>query len=84
MEKLYPLRIEPILKERIRGGHKLITHLNKELANSDKIGKSWVISALEKVPILSMGLGKILKSNYLEKLLTFKIWFYCNISGKII
>lgn len=45
-EQLYPLKFEPILKERIWGGLKLKTLLNKssELKN---IGESWEISNVE-------------------------------------
>ncbi|NMH25287.1 type I phosphomannose isomerase catalytic subunit [Flavobacterium solisilvae] len=44
--KLYPLQFEPILKERIWGGTKLKTHLNKPIA-SEITGESWEISTVE-------------------------------------
>ena len=44
--KLYPLQFEPILKERIWGGMKLKTVLNKPIL-SDKTGESWEISTVE-------------------------------------
>lgn len=44
--KLYPLQFEPILKERIWGGSKLKTYLNKPIT-SDISGESWEISAVE-------------------------------------
>ncbi|MFZ4679850.1 MAG: type I phosphomannose isomerase catalytic subunit [Flavobacterium sp.] len=44
--KLYPLQFEPILKERIWGGTKLKTFLNKPIT-SNITGESWEISTLE-------------------------------------
>ncbi len=44
--KLYPLQFEPILKERIWGGTKLKTELNKPIT-SDITGESWEISTVE-------------------------------------
>ncbi len=46
MKKLYPLKFQPILKERIWGGNKLASVLNKD-TNSDGIGESWEISDVE-------------------------------------
>ena len=44
--KLYPLQFEPILKERIWGGEKLKTILNKPII-SKITGESWEISTVE-------------------------------------
>jgi mannose-6-phosphate isomerase len=44
--KLYPLQFEPILKERIWGGTKLNTFLNKPIT-SNITGESWEISTVE-------------------------------------
>ena len=44
--KLYPLQFEPILKERIWGGTKLKTELNKPIT-SNITGESWEISTVE-------------------------------------
>jgi len=44
--KLYPLQFEPILKERIWGGEKLKTVLNKPIT-SKITGESWELSAVE-------------------------------------
>ena len=44
--KLYPLQFEPILKERIWGGTKLKTFLNKPIT-SNITGESWEISTVE-------------------------------------
>lgn len=53
--KLYPLQFEPILKERIWGGTKLKTYLNKPII-SDITGESWEISTVENdVSIVANG-----------------------------
>lgn len=44
--ELYPLVFKPILKDRIWGGNKLQTVLDKEL-HSDTVGESWEISMVE-------------------------------------
>ena len=44
--KLYPLQFDPILKERIWGGEKLKTLLNKPIVSSIT-GESWELSAVE-------------------------------------
>ena len=43
---LYPLQFEPILKERIWGGKKLETLLNKNI-NSEITGESWELSTVD-------------------------------------
>ncbi|OUR92167.1 mannose-6-phosphate isomerase [Flavobacteriales bacterium 34_180_T64] len=45
-DELYPLKFEPILKEKIWGGNKLNTILNKK-SNTPKVGESWEISDVE-------------------------------------
>lgn len=66
MNKLYPLKFEPILLDKIWGGIKLKTLLNKENA-SDKCGESWEISGVEKnISIVSNG---FLKGNNLFELI---------------
>lgn len=45
-ENLYPLQFEPILKERIWGGEKLKTLLNKPIT-SNITGESWELSTVE-------------------------------------
>src|SRR6476620_796849 len=53
--KPYPLQFHPILKERIWGGQKLGTILNKKLP-SGNIGESWEISTVENdISIISNG-----------------------------
>ncbi|UPT70100.1 MAG: class I mannose-6-phosphate isomerase [Flavobacterium sp. JAD_PAG50586_2] len=56
--KLYPLQFEPILKERIWGGTKLKTFLNKPIT-SEITGESWEISTVENdVSVITNGLFK--------------------------
>jgi mannose-6-phosphate isomerase len=43
---LYPLRFVPIIKEKIWGGNRLNTVLNKNLQGINKAGESWEISAV--------------------------------------
>lgn len=43
--KLYPLTFKPIIKERIWGGTKLNTFLNKEIA-IENAGESWELSSV--------------------------------------
>jgi mannose-6-phosphate isomerase len=51
----YPLQFEPILKERIWGGTKLKSHLNKPIT-SEITGESWEISTVENdVSVVSNG-----------------------------
>jgi mannose-6-phosphate isomerase len=52
---LYPLQFEPILKERIWGGTKLKTYLNKPIA-SEITGETWEISTVENdVSVIANG-----------------------------
>lgn len=53
--KLYPLKFEPIYKERLWGGNKLKTELNKNISH-DFIGESWEISEVkDNVSVISNG-----------------------------
>ncbi|HCQ12152.1 type I phosphomannose isomerase catalytic subunit [Flavobacterium sp.] len=53
--KLYPLQFQPILKERIWGGTKLKTYLNKPIT-SEITGESWEISTVENdVSVIANG-----------------------------
>ncbi|MFY0683501.1 MAG: class I mannose-6-phosphate isomerase [Balneola sp.] len=45
--KLYPLKFEPILKNKIWGGEKLGTVLDKPIGDSKRCGESWEISGVE-------------------------------------
>lgn len=56
--KLYPLQFEPILKDRIWGGTKLKTYLNKPIS-SEITGESWEISTVENdVSVVTKGVFK--------------------------
>jgi len=63
LDALYPLKFQPILKEKIWGGEKLKSILKKS-SDLNNIGESWEISDVEDAPsIVSNGLlkGKSLK-----------------------
>ncbi|MBX2827127.1 MAG: class I mannose-6-phosphate isomerase [Flavobacteriaceae bacterium] len=45
MKELYPIKFEPILKEKVWGGHKLVSHFGK--SGSGRIGESWEISGVD-------------------------------------
>ena len=78
-QKLYPLKFNPILKEKIWGGQKLNTLLKKKSLHSN-IGESWEISDIEgDISIVSEGRlkGKSLKEllkDYQEELVGKKIF----------
>lgn len=58
IQNLYPLQFEPILKERIWGGEKLKTVLNKTI-ESTTTGESWELSTVEgDVSIVANGILK--------------------------
>ena len=65
-QKLYPLKFQPILKEKIWGGQKLSAILNKN-SSLPNIGESWEISDVEgDTSIVSEG---SLKGNSLKEIL---------------
>lgn len=65
--KLYPLKFEPILKQRLWGGTKLNTVLNKSIGEANDIGESWELSGVPgDVSVVSNG---FLKGNSLSELL---------------
>ena len=52
--QLYPLKFKPILKDKIWGGSKLASMLNK--ASGDQCGESWEISGVEgDISVVSNG-----------------------------
>ena len=58
MNNIYPLQFEPILKDRIWGGEKLKTVLNKSITSSTT-GESWELSTVEgDVSVISNGVLK--------------------------
>ena len=46
MTELYPLKFEPILKEKIWGGEALIKHYGKKADGLQNVGESWELSAV--------------------------------------
>ena len=76
---LYPLKFEPILKEKIWGGTKLKSFLNKD-SKSNKTGESWEISCVkEDISIIANGFlkGKNLQeilSEYKEELVGKRVY----------
>lgn len=64
---LYPLKFKPILKDKIWGGSKLKTVLNKDFSPLPNAGESWEISGVEgDISIVSNGK---LAGNNLEELI---------------
>ena len=67
MIDLYPLKFNPIYKEKIWGGEKLHSILNKNVGDIKKCGESWEISRVqENLSIVSNG---YLAGNNLEELI---------------
>lgn len=64
---LYPIKFQPILKEKIWGGKKLNTYLNKE-SDTSNVGESWEISDVDGDT--SVVLNGELKGTTLKELLT--------------
>lgn len=53
---LYPLKFKPVFKEKIWGGSKIKTLLNRPVVEIDQCGESWEISAIEdNVSVVSNG-----------------------------
>lgn len=64
---LYPLKFNPIYKEKIWGGNKLNTILNKDCQENSGIGESWELSAIqENISVVSNG---FLAENDIEELI---------------
>jgi mannose-6-phosphate isomerase len=56
MEKLYPLKFTPILKERVWGGDSIILEMGRESDSVNPIGESWEISGVQDdVSLVSNG-----------------------------
>ncbi len=65
--KLYPLKFQPIFKERIWGGSKLKSVLNKDIGDAENIGESWELSGVGgDVSVVANG---FLKGNTINELL---------------
>lgn len=67
MEGLYPLKFMPIYKDKIWGGNKIKTFLNKDFGSLPNCGESWEISGIEdNISVVSNG---FLAGNTLEELI---------------
>ena len=62
---LYPLKFKSIYKEKIWGGNKLSTVLNKDIDTNIKTGESWELSAIQdNISVISNG---FLQENNIEE-----------------
>lgn len=67
MSELYPLKFEPILKDKVWGGSSLATIYNKNGGNLPNIGESWEISGVQgDLSVVSNG---FLAGNNIEELI---------------
>lgn len=67
MSELYPLKFDPILKEKIWGGTSLVNHYNKKGNPSKKYGESWELSAVSgNLSVVSNG---FLAGNNIQELI---------------
>lgn len=67
MEGLYPLKFSPIYKDKIWGGNKIKTVLNKDFGDLPNCGESWELSGVEdNISVVSNG---YLAGNSLEELI---------------
>ena len=67
MSELYPLKFEPILKEKVWGGNALSKKYNKDLHNLQNIGESWEISGVQgNLSVVNNG---FLAGNNIEELI---------------
>jgi mannose-6-phosphate isomerase len=67
MSELYPLKFEPVLKEKVWGGNALVSRFNKNPSRAHNIGESWELSSVtENLSIISNG---FLAGNNIEELI---------------
>ncbi|MGB4292441.1 MAG: type I phosphomannose isomerase catalytic subunit [Bacteroidales bacterium] len=67
MHELYPLKFEPILKEKVWGGNSLVLEYGKKADPSKLIGESWEISAVaDHLSVVSNG---FLAGNDIEEII---------------
>lgn len=67
MEGLYPLKFTPIFKDKIWGGNKIKSILNKDFGHLPNCGESWELSGVEgNISVVSNG---FLAGNTLEELI---------------
>lgn len=65
--KLYPLKFKPLYKERVWGGNKMASAMNREIVSEKPIGESWELSAVKGD--LSVVTNGFLKDNDIEELI---------------
>jgi mannose-6-phosphate isomerase len=67
MSDLYPLKFEPVLKDKIWGGNTLVSRYNKKPAGSSHIGESWELSSIaDNQSVISNG---FLAGNNIEEII---------------
>ena len=67
MAELYPLKFEPIIKDKIWGGDALVNHYGKKPAGLSNIGESWELSAItDNLSVVSNG---FLAGNNIEEII---------------
>ena len=67
MSGLYPLKFKPLYLEKLWGGNRINTILNKDYGNAANCGESWELSGVEgNISVVSNG---FLKDNYLSELI---------------
>jgi len=67
MSELYPLKFEPILKEKVWGGNLLAADYGKKQGNLKNIGESWELSAVtDNLSVISNG---FLAGNNIEEII---------------
>jgi mannose-6-phosphate isomerase len=67
MSELYPLKFEPILKDKVWGGNALANRYNKQPSGLPNIGESWELSAVaDNKSVISNG---FLAGNNIEELI---------------
>ncbi|MDR3245260.1 MAG: class I mannose-6-phosphate isomerase, partial [Prevotellaceae bacterium] len=65
--ELYPLKFRPIYKERVWGGNKLSTVINRTKPDKKPVGESWELSSVEEN--LSVVTNGFLKDNDIQELI---------------
>jgi mannose-6-phosphate isomerase len=79
MSLLYPLKFEPILKEKIWGGNSLAKNYGKKPGNLMNIGESWELSAVsDNLSVISNG---FLAGNNIEEIIEI---YMADITGEAI
>jgi mannose-6-phosphate isomerase len=67
MTELYPIKFEPVLKEKVWGGDSLAINYGKKAGSGQKIGESWEISAVTgELSVVSNG---FLAGNNIEEII---------------